>query len=268
MTRVFLRGGLSIVLGASLAIACAQGSSSTGDDGGGGGGGGTPGDASADAKGGGGGGEGGSGDDSGMCMLGTITDCGSCGHACPAADMTSKPTCTDATSTATCDIECTGEHYDLDGNPTNGCEAEDLPIQDSATTAVPVMLPDANAKNIVAPMYGDKRQHDSDQAARMFGREDWYIVTASGASNASGMVACLSAVNFPSDDVLDVCITQNGSTTFDTAGCATYTLAADAGSACVQPNGMASNDLGTFYVRVRRTAGASNANQYALYLRH
>jgi hypothetical protein len=265
--RSSLRGGFAVLFIGAIAIACAQGSSSTGDDGGPGGGT-NGGDASSDAKGS-GTSEGGGASDSGMCMLGTITDCGMCGNACPPTDMnTAKPTCSDATSTATCDIECTGEHYDLDGQVANGCEAEDLPIQDSPTTAVAVMLPDATAKNITAPMYGDKRQHDSDQAARQFGREDWYVVTASGANAGGGMTACLSAVNFPADNELEVCITQNGSTTIDAAGCKTYSVAADAGSACVNPDNMSTIETGTFYVRVRRTAGTSNANQYALYLRH
>ncbi len=261
ITKRVLRGGFVFALiGAAAVAACANGGDTSGDHGAADGG--STNDAGSAS-------ESGGGNDSGMCMLGSITDCGACGKACATTDMkTALATCSDATMTATCDIECTGEHYDLDGKADNGCETDDVPIQDTATTAVAVMLPDANAKNIVAPLYGDKRAHDTDVAARALGREDWFVVTASGAAAGGGMTACLSAGNFPSDNVLEVCITQNGSTTFDAPGCKTYTVANDAGSSCVNPNGMASNDLGTFYVRVRRTAGTSNANQYALYLRH
>ncbi len=261
MTRVLRRGFVFALIGSVSVAACANGGDTTGDHGAADGG--STNDAGSVAE------SGGGSNDSGMCMLGSINDCGACGKACATTDpKTALPTCSDATMTATCDIKCTGEHYDLDGKADNGCETDDLPIQDTATTAVVVTLPDATAKNLVAPLYGDKRAHDTDVAARALGREDWYVVTASGAAAGGGMTACLSAGNFPSDNVLEVCITQSGSTTFDAPGCKTYTVANDAGSSCVNPNGMAGNDLGTFYVRVRRTAGTSNANQYALYLRH
>jgi len=265
MTRGFLL--LFLALGGGL-LACAKGDEASGDNTFAGSDAASDVDlASMDDGGGSSPGEG------GTCQLGTANDCGKCGASCPASatdPMTAMPTCTDATSAGTCDITCTGEHYDLDGKPANGCEAADLPIQDTPLTAVAVALADANPQNMVAPLYGDKRKHDTDQAARDLGREDWFKVTATGAGAAGvGMGACLSAGNFPSDDVLEVCITTDGSTTTDPSGCASLTVANDGGgSSCVSPGGLTNVDSGTFYVRVRRTAGSANANQYALYLRH
>jgi hypothetical protein len=82
------------------------------------------------------------------------------------------------------------------------------------------------------------------------------------------MVACLSAANFPPDDELEVCISKDGSTTPDT--CKTLIVASDGGggSQCVSPGGLTNVDSGVFYVRVRRTKGSTNANEYALFLRH
>ncbi len=214
------------------------------------------------------------------CMLGTPDDCGACGKKCPGPDdQTTVRTCSGTDATASCDILCRGEHYDLDGKVDNGCEAEDPIVQDSLASAVAITLPDvasdpmlkSNPLNVVAPLYGDARTHESPPTMRPLGREDWYKVTAvgTGTTDGTGMVACLSAANFPSDDELEVCITQNGMTTFD--ACKALVVAAgDAGggSQCVYPGGMMNVDSGVFYVRVRRTKGSSNANEYALFLRH
>lgn len=190
--------------------------------------------------------------------------------------MTTVRTCSGADTTGSCDILCRGELYDLDGKVDDGCEAEDPIVQDSLTTAVAITLPDvasdpmskSNPLNVVAPLYGDARTHESAPTKRPLGREDWYKVTAvgTGTTDGTGMVACLSAVNFPSDDELEVCITQNGMTTFD--ACKALVVAAGGGSQCVSPGNVMNVDSGVFYVRVRRTKGSSNANGYALFLRH
>jgi hypothetical protein len=194
-------------------------------------------------------------------------------------DNTTVRTCSGTDPAASCDILCRGEWYDVDAKPENGCELEDPVVQDSASTAVAITLPDvpndpslkSNPLNVVAPLYGDNRKHETPPPTRPLGREDWYKVTAVGVgtTDGTGMIACLSAVNFPPDDVLEVCIAQNASTTFDT--CKTLVVGADAGgggSQCVNPGGNPSVDSGTFYVRVRRTKGPTNANEYALFLRH
>jgi hypothetical protein len=60
-----------------------------------------------------------------MAALSTATDCGKCGNACPGVtSSTAETACTDP-ATATCGISCRGDNYDLDGDPSNGCEVPD-----------------------------------------------------------------------------------------------------------------------------------------------
>lgn len=212
------------------------------------------------------------------CTLGTVEHCGDCNVKCPGADddRTTR-ICRDATRSATCELICRGEAYDVDGKLDNGCEAVDLPIQDSLATAVAVTLPNvvndatlkSNPMNMTAAVHHDDRFHDDEGGTRPFGREDWYRVTAVGAGNpANTMTACLSAVSFPADNELEVCITANGATSFSSAVCKTLLVGTDGGggSQCVSPAG--NPDTGTFLVRVRKTKGSPTPNQYALFLNH
>ncbi|MBS2014132.1 MAG: hypothetical protein JST00_14675 [Deltaproteobacteria bacterium] len=212
------------------------------------------------------------------CTLGTVEHCGECNVKCPGADDEhTTRTCRDATRSATCELICHGEFYDVDGKLENGCEAEDSPVQDSAATAVAITLPDvvndatmkSNPYNVTAAAYHDGRYHDDEGGTRSVAREDWFRVTAVGAGNpANTMTACLSAVSFPTDNELEVCITANGATNFTGAVCKTLVVTPDGGggSQCVNPPGNPNN--GTFLVRVRKTKGAPTANKYALFLNH
>jgi hypothetical protein len=213
------------------------------------------------------------GSDSGdeACTLGTADHCGACDHACHATDTATKYTCSDATSSATCLITCLGEYYDLNGDASDGCEAQDLPVQDTAQAAKPISLPDANDPtfktnplNVVGYVYGDGRPHDAAPTSRPFGREDWYHVTAVGNGTGNGMGACLGITNFPPDDTFEVCISDNNGSTFPAAGC--KTVKGGATSVCVTPTG--TPNAGVYYVRVRKTDGSNTANGYALFLQH
>lgn len=208
------------------------------------------------------------------CTLGTAEDCAACGNACPGMDTAgTRRTC----MSATCGILCLGEWYDVDGDAANGCEAEDSPIQDTAAGAVLITLPNlnnggggalpcdgvTNPCTRAAQVYGDAREHDAAPTMRPLGREDWYkVVAINGGSSSNQMTACLGITNFPTDNQYEVCIGNDGSTMPTTC----MTAQGGGTSQCVAPPTAA--DQGTFYVKVRKIAGANTANKYALYLVH
>lgn len=56
----------------------------------------------------------------------TVTDCGACGNVCPGYQQPNdNVTCLGG---QTCTFSCQGENYDVDGDPSNGCEVADDPI--------------------------------------------------------------------------------------------------------------------------------------------
>jgi len=217
-------------------------------------------------------------DSGGTCTLGTPDHCGNCATKCAGTDdAQTMRTCSGTTATATCGLLCKGEFYDVDGNAADGCELEDRPIQDSATTAVTVALPDVNNGGtggmrcdgstnpctVSGQIYGDARTHEAPTPSRPMGREDWYKVTAVGTGTPNKVGTCLGISNFPADNQFEVCVGNDGDT--NPATCMTAT--GGGASACVHPP--TATDSGVFYVKVRKTAGTTNSpNKYALYLEH
>jgi hypothetical protein len=216
----------------------------------------------------------------GPCTLGDPDHCGTCSTVCPPGMDTAgtQRTCSGATAFATCSYLCKGEFYELDGMSSNGCEAEDLPIQDTTTTAVVVNLPNAynadlgvtgNPSNVTSQIYGDDLQHEMAPTMRTNGREDWFklMVTGGGSSNR-GVTACLGITSFPADDVFEVCLSAKGAVSFLPAGCkSAVTAASSSTDRCVQ-QAMAADETGVYYARVRRVSGTWTANEYALFLEH
>ena len=211
------------------------------------------------------------------CTLGTAEHCGTCATTCPGSDdVGTTRICTTATASGVCDILCKGEYYDLDGQLANGCEALDLPVQDSAATAVAVGLGaytggDGSAAcdgtvtpcTLLGQIYSDNRAHDAAPTSRPLGRDDWYVVTASGTAGPhNNFGTCLGISNFPTDDTYSICVSDNGSQ--DPTTCASVTGAGASG--CVNPATAA--DVGTFYIRISKSGGSNTANRYALYLEH
>jgi hypothetical protein len=214
-------------------------------------------------------------DGAGSCTLGDPDHCGTCNTVCPPGmdDNATKRTC----SGATCGYICRGEFYDVDGKAANGCEAQDLPIQNTASTAVTVLLPDMplqaspgpnlNPTNAVSQIYGDMAEHEDVPTSRPDGREDWFkvVVTGAGASDR-GVDACLGITSFPADNTFEVCLSANGLSSFLPAGC--KQAVGMGASVCVQQP-MAADESGIYFARVRRVSGATySANKYALYLDH
>ncbi len=169
-------------------------------------------------------------------------------------------------------LVCRGERYDVDGRDDTGCEAEDLPLQDTPESALAFTLPDVvdkardNPLNYAGYIFGDARTHDGEPAARPHGRPDWYRVTAEGIGDPQQkMGACLSVVSLPDDNQWEVCISEAGKTVFGTNQC--LLVAGGGGSVCVRP--ASQPDVGgPFYVRVRKLAGSNTLSSYALYLSH
>jgi hypothetical protein len=206
------------------------------------------------------------------CVLGTPADCSACGSACP---VVGSPAGNAATcSFSVCGTECSGDYYDMDGDLTNGCEAQDLPRQDTAALAVPITLPNTTGGNaacngttnpctVTGQIFSDTSVHDTAPAMRIDGLPDWYVVTATGAGAAGPMTACLNIGNYPANCNYMVCISAAGSMSPLTCGQATGSGGA---SACVIPPG--NPDAGTFYISVQKLAGTPTQLGYALYLAH
>jgi hypothetical protein len=201
------------------------------------------------------------------CMLGTADHCGTCDTVCPPGqdDSATLRACVQAGGSSSCDIVCRGEHYDVNGKIDDGCELEDLPIQDSAITAVAVALDGAHAtQNVVAAMYGDARVHETPPTLRPNGRDDWYRLSTVGAGSGSGAVACLGITNFPADNLFEVCIAEPGQATFPAGNC--KSVQGSATSVCVTPS--ANMTAGPFYVRVHKSGGSQTPNQYAIFFKY
>jgi hypothetical protein len=199
------------------------------------------------------------------CTLGTADHCGGCDTVCPGdVDAGTTRVCSDTSTTATCDIVCTGEFYDVNGSIGDGCEAEDPIVHDSPDAAVPESATTAGI-TIGAPYwyaYGDARQHDVAPLSRPNGRVDWYAVTNPDAASIS---ACLTISNFPTDDQFQVCITNNGNKNIDPSACKTITSSSAGASACVSPS-MTATKNGTYYVQVQKMSGSNTLNGYALFI--
>ncbi|HSD87710.1 MAG TPA: hypothetical protein VLB44_09345 [Kofleriaceae bacterium] len=211
------------------------------------------------------------------CTLGSLDNCGTCGHVCPGMDNTgTQRTCSSATAMGTCNITCKGEFYDLDNDVSNGCEVEDQPIQDSTLLAVAINLPDVNnggagstacngATNPctqVGQIYSDTRDHENAPVTRPLGREDWYKLVATGTGGPNKVGACLGITNFPTDTQYEVCIGNAGSATPTTC----MAVQGGGNSVCVAPPTAA--DSGTFFIKLRKISGTNTTNKYALYVVH
>ncbi len=209
------------------------------------------------------------------CTLGTADHCGTCTTVCPPGrdDGGTLRSCTLPTAFGVCAIVCRGLFYDVNGQIIDGCEAEDTPLQDSVANALAITLPDivndpmmlTNPRNVVASLYSDGRNHETAPTQRPTGTDDYYLITAVGAGDTTkSMTACLGITNFPTDNNFEVCLSNKGVSTFAAGGC-TNVPGGGASKCVVSPT---PSDTGTYYVRVKKLAGAHTANKYALFLQH
>lgn len=211
----------------------------------------------------------GSGSESADCAMGTVSNCAFCGDVCAGVDddRTSRQC-----NQGSCTLFCHGEFYDVNGALADGCEQEDLPVHDSALSALELHLPDVddpelatNPLDLSGAVYGDLRLHDPPEL-RPLGREDWYRVTTEGIGRENiEMMACLGIVNFPESNRFEVCISDSGASHVENAACGVAAGGGD--STCVSPP--EGGDLGGPYlVRVRKLEGENTDLRYALFMAH
>ena len=109
------------------------------------------------------------------CTLGTVDNCGYCGDKClPEKDT---PATARVCEEGKCSIQCQEEHYDVNGNETDGCEVEDdLPVHETELAAV--NLGDVgdcdNSKTATGVIPSDDRKHLKAPVDRPNGRPDWF----------------------------------------------------------------------------------------------
>jgi hypothetical protein len=208
-----------------------------------------------------------------VCTLGTASNCGNCGHACPGSDdTTTERVCSSADITGTCDIVCRGDSYDVNGILDDGCEALDESAHDSFANSSSVTLEDVvnvpgkNPVNLHGDIFGDGRRHDASPTFRPNGRDDYWRLTAIGAGDPKAMlIACLGITDLPADNLYEVCMSDEGTPQFVNSGCST--VAGKAQSVCVGPPNPTGGD-GPYYVRVRKLAGTNTLPGYWLWMNH
>jgi hypothetical protein len=115
------------------------------------------------------------------------SNCGGCGsdHVCPGLGTPyTNVTC----SGGECFMSCQGEHYDVNGDPSDGCEAADSPVgnhtQATATVYDPVFCSNGTNTTITGRMVSDKQTHASPAIAGFDlatgSAPDWHYVPAPG----------------------------------------------------------------------------------------
>ena len=182
-------------------------------------------------------------------------------------------------SGSACDIVCDGNAYDIDGDPANGCEAVDTDGAGySMETARAFVLGNGpggggNPINFVdGTLYADHRVHSEAPSDRSQPNDDYYSLTAPdfGVGVQEAVRACLGVVNFPTDYLAEICMTNANASAFDGATCAQArgydeTEHGQNHSVCVSPPD-GSTQGGPFYIRIRYFEGTITADKYALWM--
>jgi hypothetical protein len=119
-------------------------------------------------------------------FLDTPTSCGACGNLCPGyQEPNDNVTCS---VNQTCTFSCQGEHYDVDRDPSNGCEVTDSRTgnhtQSSAAAQGDLACFDSQTFTITGVLPSDKRVHESPAIvgfdAASGSAPDWYAIHATG----------------------------------------------------------------------------------------
>lgn len=201
------------------------------------------------------------------CDLGTVAHCASCGNACPGPDSTSTAR---ACVAGQCAILCKGEHYDVNGSATDGCEVQDdLPLHDGKTSAKDlgsVSDCDSNKKTGSGVLPSDGRKHVAAPTDRPNGRADWFKLAIddtpvcflipsvkvsfaalpSGATyRAKAYYACDKGLELPAD-------------TLSASGGSSVTLAPSTNCTTI------GDDSGTVYVEIYKESGPASGATYSV----
>jgi hypothetical protein len=206
------------------------------------------------------------GPDGPSCQIGTPDNCKSCGDSCPGSDSTT--TARICRAGGQCDIECKGEHYDVNGDVLDGCENEDdLPIHDVESAAKSLGKVDDcdNTKTTTARMPSDDRKHQKAPTERSNGRVDWFemyidddwcILDAKATVNLKNLPATSSyrlTANYKCDNGTSITpvvkTAKGGSST---------TLAPSTGCTTV------GDDSGTIQIIVEKLSGPHSTGSYTI----
>jgi len=119
-----------------------------------------------------------------------VDNCGACDFVCPGGNQT---TATATCVNQTCAFTCKGDNYDVDGDPTNGCEAPD----DGHNNHTPATIRSLGSKScdnsssrtsFSGRIVSDNRQHLPAPAGfdpTTGAAPDWWVVSASGGTFCS-----------------------------------------------------------------------------------
>src|SRR5262245_38714641 len=194
----------------------------------------------------------------------TVTDCGACGNVCPGYGQPADNVTCDQTQT--CTFSCQGENYDVNNNPSDGCEVADSPTgnhtQGTAVDQGPRPCFDASTFSFGGTIVDDTRVH-ANPAVSGFNTTtgstpDWYSMTATGGICTDDLSVTLqmTSANQPTCYKLTV-ITDVNQFTCQTA--------AATGSCTVTQGAGAYHDNVTIYYKVERTCTAATGRQSVSY---
>jgi hypothetical protein len=176
-----------------------------------------------------------------------LNNCGqpvTCGIATCAGFQTSNSNVT-CNQNGTCAFSCQGEHYDLDGDPSTGCEAADA-VTDNHTKSNATSLGDQDCFNtsngaFSGTIYSDGRVHESPAIdgfdATTGSAPDWFVVHATGGAVcqddlnvtitvSSGTPECYKLSVLTNKNTFSTQVDSNGSATI-TAGSSSYSDGTD-----------------------------------------
>ena len=208
--------------------------------------------------------------DTAPCALGTVDNCSKCGDVCPGkkAKFTLR-----ICQSGICQIQCHGEHYDVDGQLKNGCEfSDDTPIHENFSAAKSMGNVDdcAKTKTATAVLPSDTRKHTTAPTDRPNGREDWFKL------HITDKAFCLTEAH------VDVKLTglpasaafqieayylcdggkQTKTKTVTKTGYGGTSLKLLPSTACT--TGGLGDNSGTVYVRVLKTSGPHSSGKYTV----
>jgi hypothetical protein len=175
-----------------------------------------------------------------FCASATMSplNCGTCGNTCPGYLQTNdNVTCQSGT---TCTFSCQGENYDVDGAPSNGCEASDSPTgnhtESSPVDVGPVTCDPNGGPDIAGTILSDTRVHE-DPAIPGFDpttgtAPDWYVIEATGGPTcADDLALTLVVTGASSPDCYELTVITDVDTfTAQTDGTGTAAIAQGAGA--------------------------------------
>jgi len=162
--------------------------------------------------------------------LNTVLNCGACSHVCPGYQQPNdNVTC----QNNGCTFSCQGEHYDVNGDPSDGCETADSATgnhtQATAAAQGDVTCSDAPLPVISGTLPSDARVHEAPAVVGFDvasgSAPDWYSINATGGLCQNDIVATLQMTGSSHPDCYHLtAITNNATYGAQTNGSGTATI--------------------------------------------